>query len=174
MESSFTSLRVAYLNPADAHFSRQGDTISLRLADGRTFPRVVLRNCFPMDRDSRYLSVRDATTEDHDEIGIIEDYAALAEEDRRAVETEVALFYFVPKIVRIRSLKNEFGFIYWEVDSDKGPLEFVMRDNVIHYVRPVGPNHYIIIDVNMARYEITDLTALDKHSQTLARQQLSL
>jgi len=174
MQADYGSLQLNYLDPGAVHFRREGETISMTTDDGASYPRVVLRNCFPMDRDSRYLSVRDATSEDYDEIGIIQDYRALPEADREAVATEIALFYFVPRIRRVRSLKNEFGFLYWEVDSDKGPLEFVMRDNVIHYVRPVGRDHYMLIDVNRARYEIMDLSALDKRDQKLVRRYLSL
>jgi len=174
MDTQIAALSLQYLDPREVHFCRDGDTISMRIDDGRFYPRVALRNCFPMDRNTLYLSVRDATTEDQDEIGILKDFAALSKADREAVETEVALFYFVPRIERVSSLTNEFGFLYWQIESDKGPLEFAMRDNVIHYVRPVGPDHYIIIDVNKARYEIADLSALDKRSQKLVRRYLSL
>ena len=96
MQADYGTLKLNYLDPLAVHFTRHGETISMTTTAGDSYPRVVLRNCFPMDRNSLYLSVRDATSEDYDEIGIIEDFAALPEVDRQAVATEIALFYFVP------------------------------------------------------------------------------
>lgn len=167
------TLEVEYMDPKEAHFQRRGDTLSMTF-EGEYYPRVELRRCFPLAESTRYLSVRDATTEDHEEIGILHDWTELDEKDRQAVSTELHLFYFVPRIERIEDINKEFGFLYWEVETDKGELDFVMRDRVTHYARQVGKNRWMLIDVNKARYEIPDLTALDKHSQRLVRRALRL
>ncbi|MEA3407511.1 MAG: DUF1854 domain-containing protein [Chloroflexota bacterium] len=167
------SLEVEYLDPQKVHFHRKGDTLSMTL-DGEYYPRVELRRCFPLAEGTRYLSVRDATTEDHEEIGILYDWTALDESDRQAVGTEMRLFYFVPHIERVVEIKKEFGFLYWEVETDKGELDFVMRDRVTHYTRQVSKNRWMLIDVNKARFEIPDLTALDNRSQRLVRRFLRL
>ena len=54
----------------------------------------------------------------------------------------------------VRAIKEEFGFLRWTVETDKGPKEFVMRHSVVHYAREIGPNHWLVIDVGQARYEI--------------------
>ncbi len=87
---------------------------------------------------------------------------------------ELGLHYFVPEITRVLHVREEFGFLYWDVETDKGPKEFVMRDSVVHYAREVGPNHWLIIDVGQARYEIVDLTRLDAASRRLVRRYLRL
>jgi hypothetical protein len=140
----------------------------------RHFPRVVLRLCFPVSADSVYLSVRDASTEEQEEIGIIEDWMSLAPADREAVAAELGLHYFVPRITRVLRVKEEFGFLYWTVETDKGPKEFIMRNSVVHYAREVGPEHWLLIDVNQARYEIPKVSALDAHSQKLVKRFLYL
>ncbi len=167
------TLEVEYLDPQKAHFHRKGDTLSMTLGD-EYYPRVELRRCFPLARDRRYLSIRDATTEEHEEIGILYDWTELDQEDRQAVDIEMELFYFVPHIEGVVNIKKEFGFLYWEVETDKGELDFVMRDRVTHYARQVGKNHWMLIDVNKARYEIPDLTALEKRSQRLVSRFLRL
>ncbi len=168
------SYEVVVLAPEQVRFQRRGDTLSLVLADGTYYPRVILRCCFPVSKQQVLLSVRDANTEEQDEIGIIEDWTRLPEENRRAVATELGLHYFVPRITRVLEVKDEFGFLYWTVETDKGPRDFVMRNNVVHFAREVGPNHWLLIDVNQARYEIADLTALDVRSQRLVIRYLYL
>lgn len=173
------SFELVRLSPRQVHFTRRGDTLSLDLGDGRRYPRVVLRRCFPVSQGQSYISVRaaggaDAGGDEQEEIGIIEDWTQLEEEDRAAVAAELGLHYFVPQITRVRSIREEFGFLYWAVDTDKGPKDFVMRNSIVHYARQVGPNRWLLIDVNQARYEIADLTTLDAHSQRLVKRFLYL
>ena len=49
-----------------------------------------------------------------------------------------------------------------------------MRNSVIRYARQIKAGHWLIIDVNEARHEITDLEALDQRSQKLLQQYLSV
>jgi hypothetical protein len=168
------AFEVLYLNPEELSFTRDGDTLSLTLADGTRYPRVALRCAFPVSDNTVHLSVRDANTEEQVEIGIIEDWRLLREPDRQAVAAELSLHYFVPRITRVRAIKEEFGFLRWTVETDKGPKEFVMRHSVVHYAREIGPNHWLVIDVGQARYEIPDLTRLDASSQRLVCRYLYL
>ncbi len=165
---------VVHLDPTEVHFTRHGDTLALTLANGTCYPRIVLRSCFPVSAGSVYLSVRDASFEEQPEIGIIEDWTQLREEDRQAVAAELDLYYFVPRIQCVRKVKEELGFIYWTVDTDKGPKEFAMYNSVTHYAREIGPGHWLLIDLHQARYEIPDIEALDRRSRTLVQQILSL
>ena len=185
------AFEMVHLRPEQVHFERHGDTLSLTLSeqadvanaggDSRSdvpgiqhYPRVVLRCCFPVSEESVYLSVRDASTEEQEEIGLIDDWTALAPADREAVAAELGLHYFVPQIKQVKQVKEEFGFLYWTVETDKGPKEFVMRNSVVHYAREVGPEHWLLIDVNQARYEIPKVSTLDVHSQKLVKRFLYL
>lgn len=168
------SFEVTYLDPGRIHFERRGDTLSLALADGTWYPRVVLRLCFPVSEERGFVSVRDARGEEQEEIGIIEDWTKLAEEDRQAVAAELGLHYFVPEVKRVINIKEEFGFLYWTVETDRGAKEFVMRNRITRYAREVGPGRWLLIDVNKTRYEIPDIEALDPHSQKLVRRSLCL
>lgn len=165
---------VFYLDPEHVQFRRLGDTLSVTLADGTTYPRVILRSCFPVSGERVLLSVRDASDEEQPEIGIVEDWQKLKDEDRQAIATEMSLHYFVPKVRAVHKIREELGFLYWNVDTDKGAKEFVMRNNIISYAREVSQGQWLLIDVNDARYEITQLSKLDSRSQKLVRQFLSL
>ena len=183
------SYDLIYLTSDRVRFSRHGDTLSLTLLDGDHatadcratadgvsvhYPRVILRACFPVSDSNAFLSVRDAGGERQPEIGIIEDWTKLQLEDREAVAAELGLYYLVPKITRIETIKEELGFLYWTVETDKGPQSFVMRNNITQNTREVSPNHWLVIDVNDARHEITDVTALDVRSRKLLGRFLSM
>lgn len=168
---------VVYLKPENVSFERHGDTLSLTVTDGDVsvqYPRVVLRSCFPVSDTAAFLSVRDANAEKQPEIGIIEDWTELKPKDREAVAAELSLYYLVPKIKRIDEIKEELGFLYWKVETDKGPQEFVMRNSITHNTRQVSEHHWLIIDVNDARHEIEDFTRLDVRSQKLLERFLSM
>jgi hypothetical protein len=168
------SFELVYLRPDQVHFERRGDTLSLTVDGEQHYPRVVLRPCFPVSMDQNYLSVRDADGEEQPELGVIEDWTALAEADRRAVAEELGLYYFVPAIRRVYGVKDELGFLYWTVETNKGPRSFVMRNNVIQHAREVSRGRWLLIDVNQARYEIPDIAALDRQSRKMVENVLSL
>ena len=172
------SYELVYLAAEHVRFRRHGDTLSLTLLgeDGVSvdYPRVILRACFPVSDSDAFLSVRDAGEERQPEIGVIEDWTELRQEDREAIAAELSLYYLVPKITRIEAIREELGFLYWTVETDKGPQDFVMRNNITHNTREVSPNHWLIIDVNDARHEISDVTALDARSQKLLGRFLSM
>ena len=169
---------VTYLTPESIEFTRRGDTLSLTVSDTSgvavQYPRVVLRSCFPVSDQAAFLSVRDADADKQPEIGIIEDWTKLSGPDREAVAAELDLYYLVPKITRVDSIKEELGFLYWQVQTDKGPQEFVMRNNITRNTREVSPGHWLIIDVNAARHEIEQFAALDGRSQKMLARFLSM
>lgn len=174
MEKEAKAFEVVHLKPEDLTFERKGDTLTMTMRDGTRYPRVVLRSCFPVSQSTLHLSVRSAAGEEQKEIGIIDDWTLLNEQSKRAVEEEIGLYYFVPQITRVLKIKKEFGFIYWTVETRKGPKEFVMRDSVVHYAREVARDRWLIIDVNQARYEIPDVEKLDQRSRSLVRRYLYL
>jgi hypothetical protein len=171
------SFEVVYLKPDEVTFRRHGDTLSLTITQNGVsvqYPRVVLRSCFPVSDNTAYLSVRDASTEEQIEIGIVEDWTELEPEDRKAVEAELGLYYLVPKITQIKEIKEQLGFLYWTVVTDKGPQEFVMRNSITRKTREISPGHWLLIDVNDARHEIMDYRDLDSRSQKLLARYLSI
>ena len=172
------SYEVTYLTANRVDFTRRGDTLSLTITEENgisvQYPRVVLRSCFPVSDQAAYLSIRDANAEKQPEIGIIADWTELDDGDREAVAAELNLYYLVPKITRIESIKDELGFLYWDVETDKGPQEFVMRNDITRNTREVSPGHWLIIDVNDARHEIERFSALDARSQKLLARFVSM
>jgi len=168
------AFELVILDPKQVHFERRDDTLSLTLDGDKHYSRVVLRSCFPVSEEQRYLSVLDATSDEQTELGILEDWQALDEDDREAVAQELGLYYLTPAIQRVDEITDELGFLYWTVETDKGTKEFVMRNNVIRHAREVSPGRWLLIDVNQARFEIPDIQALDRASQKLVSRHLYL
>lgn len=120
--------------------------------------RVFLHRAFPYDSPYKYISVSD----ENGEIGIIFD-TELFGEDAKLLNNELDSKYFSPKIKKIVSLKERFGYSYWNVKCDKGNFSFTVKDtfrNIIH----VSEDRVIILDVDSNRFEIESLSALDKNS----------
>ena len=180
METEMTiapeSFAIVYMDPKGVCFEYIGENLTLTLADGTYYPRVTLRRCFPLSAKRTNIIVR-APQPDNQleyEIGIIADLEELRPDSQEAVLRELQLHYFVPTIQRILTIREEFGFLYWQVETDRGEKEFVMRDSVIGSVRQISPNRWLIIDINQTRYEVRDITVLDSRSQELLRLNLLL
>ena len=170
------SFETAFLDPKAVHFHHDGHNLSFTASDGTYYPRITLRRSFPLSADNTYIAVRvpEAEPDRSHELGVIADCLELDEESRKAVEHELRSFYLVPAIQRIHSIREEFGFLYWSVDTDRGSKDFIMRDSIIGQVRQVGPGRWLIIDINQTRYEVHNFEQLDEHSQTLLNRYLLL
>jgi hypothetical protein len=170
------SFETTYLNPKTIRFHHDGQNLTYTASDGLYYPRVTLRRSFPLSADFTYIVVRepDADPDRSHELGVIADCIELNEESRKAVEHELRSFYLVPTIQRIYYIREEFGFLYWSVDTDRGDKEFIMRDSIIGQVRQVGSGRWLIIDINQTRYEVHNFEQLDEHSQSLLAQYLLL
>jgi hypothetical protein len=170
------TFELVYLNPHTSRFSYDGENLIYIDSQGAVYPRVTLRRCFPLSAQDNHILVR-APGGENDlgaELGVIEDVAALEPESRQAVQRELRLHYFVPTIQRIHRIREEFGFLYWSVDTDRGSKQFIMRDSVISSVRKISEGRWLIIDINQTRYEVRDFDQLDLQSQNLLKRYLLL
>lgn len=170
------SYAIVYLDAEHVCFAYQGENLTMTDSDGVFYPRVTLRRCFPLSAGHTNILVRVPDSEDSlgCELGLIADVNELPPDSLDAVLRELRLHYFVPNIQRIVSIKEEFGFLYWQVETDRGDKDFVMRDSVIGSVRQVSPGRWLVIDINQTRYEVRDFEALDEHSQDLLNRYLLL
>lgn len=170
------SFEIVRLDAPRLTFAYEEENLTFTDADGTFYPIVTLRRCFPLSAASTNIIVRvpDTEAERGRELGLIADVAELTEDSRAAVMRELRLHYFVPRIRKIEHIREEFGFLYWSVDTDRGPKAFVMRDSVISAVRKVSGGRWLIIDINQTRYEIYDYESLDSKSQDLLRRYLLL
>lgn len=174
------SFETIYLDPKKIRFGHEGENLIFIDGDGTYYPRVTLRRSFPLSAENTFILVRTPDVEDEhghkagSELGVIADMNELSEENRHEMLRELSLFYFVPKIQRIHTIREEFGFLYWSVETDRGKKDFIMRDSITGQVRQVSPGRWLIIDINQTRYEVHNFAALDSLSQELLQKHLLL
>lgn len=153
---------IRYLDPATARFSETpGGFVRLVIGEDESYPRVLLYRAFPFSFVDRYISVRDM---DGKEIGMIKDLNEFGEETARLVLKELDRRYFTPVITRIESIKEEFGYAYWNVETSAGARRFTVRDMQQNVVL-LSQYQLLVIDVDGNRYEIPDYRELDAKSR---------
>jgi hypothetical protein len=141
-----------------------GGEVSLRLSDGRDWQDVAFVQLFPHSRPTEYISVRQKQGAEYEEIGIIRDVSALAENVRRVISDDIRRRYFLPLITDIVSLKTSSGTDTWVVETDRGAKTFTVRErseNVLTADQVV----VLITDTDKCRYKITDISALPSRAR---------
>ena len=73
------------------------------------------------------------------------------------IKKQLELRYFTPKITGINKVKEEYGYSYWDVATDRGPCRFTADQNG---VVKLSQTRLIINDVDGNRFELPDVTAL--------------
>ena len=111
---------------------------------------------FPISRRHDYISIADLTGT---EIGIIESLRKMDKAMRRIVLEEIRRRYFVPQITYVHSLKDEFGVLYWDVDTSRGRRKFVVRE-ARDNIREFESGRMQITDVDGNLFEIPDIDRL--------------
>lgn len=115
---------------------------------------------FPLSKSNKFISLRDGLNY---EIGLIEDLADLDRNSRKIAKEEIKRRYFLPEITAITSLDGHFGTYDWEVETDHGPREFLMRGRSESVIQ-MNPHRVLITDVLGNRYHVADWTQLDPRS----------
>ena len=156
-------LRLRYLTPENSRFSRtEGGFVALTV-DGEEYSRVQVVRMFPFSKPDRYISIRTAE-ETSKEIGVIENMADLSEEVREMLDEQLALRYFTPIITKVYQVKDEYGYAYFDVETDRGRCRFVIHmggNAVVH----LSDTRIIISDIDENRFEIPDVTKLSVKEQ---------
>lgn len=150
------------LDSRTLRFFKVGATLRLTVEGESSWLKVAVLRAFPLSQPTRYFSVRDGGGK---EIGVLACLDGLDAESRSLVEAEVERRYMVSVIRRIVSVKERFGTVDWDVETQRGTRRFTTRDLRENCLRP-SPNHCLITDVENNRFEIPDLCALDAASQS--------
>ena len=150
-----------------ATFTRRDLTlVDVTFADGKTLEKLEPRRLFPISDKNRYIALLD---DSGTEQAVIRDLRVLSVEDQKIIVSCLQEYYLVPKISCIRDCKERFDGITLFTDTDHGPANIEIR--VLNQGLLMANDYRALIrDVNDNRYEIPDVSRLDKHSrQILAR-----
>ena len=153
---------VRMLAASALHFAATaGGFLALTVTTGEPtehYPRINAYRTFPLSDADRYISLRDA---DSNEIGILESLTDLAQDQADLLRAELERRYFTPTIEQVRSVKEEFGYSYWLVDTDAGPRRFTVQSGK-NNVTVVAERRLLIVDVDGNRFSVDDYTRLDR------------
>lgn len=159
-----TSTEVKKIDKDNAVFGMKNGFLCLTVKkdnEEKTYDRVFLHRAFPFELLWQYISVLDT---DQIEIGIIFDIADFDEETKALLTTELERKYYEPRITSIISLKERYGFSYWDVMCDDGRnVKFTMQDTFRNIIR-VGDYKAILLDVDGNRFVIENIMKLDRKS----------
>ncbi len=162
-------IKIRYLDDTNAVFTEHDGFLSLKAtlpndegtAEEQTWERIFLHSAFPFDMPHSYISVLD---KDQKEIGMIRELSALSEETQKILLGELGRKYYAPRIRKILSVKERYGFSYWRVDLENAnDFSFTVQDTYRSMLK-IDSEHVFIVDVDGNRYEIPSVEALDRAS----------
>lgn len=152
------------VNPKDIRLFREPPwKLRLTIAGDRSYLMVRVVRAAPLSQPSRYICFLD---EKNEVIWTVEDPSLLDVDTRRILQEELNQRYMTAVIEVINSLRNEFGVSYWDVQTNRGNREFVVR-NVSESAQWISPRRLMLVDVDGNRFEIPDTGVLDKRSLSL-------
>ncbi len=143
----------------------EGLVLTLKGADPggveQQFTDVRVRRVFPLS-ESQVVAFCDRNGE---EIGVLWDPSGLDPASRQVLEQELERAYFVPRITKIKSIKDDYGVSKWDVETDRGPRRFDVGSR--YDIRILPGRRLLIRDLDGNRYEIPDFEMLDADSRDL-------
>jgi len=175
LDNLFENERVSIpLNPQNAAFKRsEGGLISLDLkADSEDpkkvehFERIVIFRCFPITNPHEFLSVREPDSRKMGrgkELGMIRSMSDFPQDQQELFLEELDRRYFSPEIIKINSVKDKFGYMYWDADTDAGNMMFILN-NPFSNIRQLEDGRIFIHDMDGNSFHIKDATKLDSNS----------
>ncbi len=143
-------------------FETEGGFVGLTYK-GVTFNRVKITRLFPFTDSEKFISIRTAD-ENPKEIGIIEDLSKMPENIATMLKKQLDLTYFTPVIKKILSIKDDYGYAYFHVLTDKGECKFAINMGG-SAVAKLSDSRLIITDLDENRFEIKDVFALSQKEQ---------
>ena len=171
------------LTPQNAVFKRsEGGLISLDLKntggnegnDGiegnegidEFFERIVIFRCFPITNPDEFLSVREPDSKKMGrgkEIGMIRYMKDFPKEQQELFLQELDRRYFSPEITKINSVKDKFGYTYWEAETNAGNMTFILN-NPFSNIRLLEDGRVFIHDIDGNSFQIKEPAKLDQNS----------
>lgn len=124
--------------------------------NGEQHPCVYVHCSFPHTHRTSYLSIRNI---DNKEIGMVRSLDDVDGATAKLLEKQIQIRYYAPSITKLLAVKEEFGYSYWEAETDAGTCRFTVRGGG-GQVKPVTPVRLLITDVDGNRFIIPDYTAL--------------
>lgn len=131
-------------------------------ADGTVHDAIVPVRAFPIGAPDDGIAL--VSSEGH-ELVWIDRLENLPAETATLIREELESREFVPVIRRIRSVSSFACPSTWDVDTDRGDAQLVLKGE--EDIRRLGREKLLIADTHGIQYLIRDLTALDRPSRKI-------
>jgi len=130
--------------------------------DGKESPATKAVLAFPISGKSDCVSFLD---DKGAEVALVGHPDGLDEGSREVVRRTLERMYYVPKIIRVDEIKETWGVSHWKVETDCGyaVFEVVARE----HIRRLRGGRFLIQDADGNRFEIENVSKLDKRSREL-------
>ena len=136
-------------------------TVKLTKADGEIIEGLEPKRLFPYTDPDHYITLIEGGKKER---AVIRDIAELSESSREVILSCFSEIYMIPNITRVYGCDTSFGALTFKVDTDRGgPITFRIR-NSNSDIKMLSDVRMVIRDSDDNRYEIPDVTKLDKKS----------
>lgn len=156
---------IRWLSPDSDHFEFVDGHLTLKLNEQEEPQRVFLISTFPATHPDQFISVRTWNEGgDDDELGIIHSVSDWPESTQQLIRGALDRRYLLRRITKIHSLKLDFGFLEFDVETNMGRHQFTSRwtqSKALSY----GDNGKLLIDTDDNRYVVEDIGKLDERDR---------
>jgi len=150
------------LDPASLQLSLDDDGKLWAIAPGAPRVAVFPRRAFPLSAPERFVSLVD---EHHFERACFATLDELSAGARAVLLQALERAEFLPRVRQIRGIQQEATQSRWQVDTDRGPREFVVDQE--DHVRLLEDGRHLISDRDGMRYLVPTTSELDPTSRKL-------
>lgn len=158
-----------YINGDEVRITKTGvNTVDVEYYDGTVVKELEPRRLFPISGLENYITLLDSDGKEH---AIIRSLKNLIPESREAIELCLREYYMIPKITAVTDRFEKYGLLHWTVETDRGSRSLVIR-NRHSDLKMLYDGRILVRDSDDNRYEIPDLTKLDRKSLQLLRMDL--
>ncbi len=159
--------KINFINVDDLEFYTSDTSLLFLRYKGEDLGRVSIIRMFPFKYEEEYIVIRQVNYSRFDkenEIGILRAVNELPESQAKLVFEELKKRYFIPEIISVSEVKEEFGSATWKTVTTAGERDFTMTDLGTN-VRSLANNKVMLTDVYGNRYYISDITKMDDKTQ---------
>lgn len=158
-----------YINGDEVRITKVGTClVDVEFYSGERFEGLEPRRLFPLSGLRNYITLLDS---DLKEKAVIRDLDRLMPDSKKAIEDCLEEYYLIPRITAVLNIVEKFGVLKWTIMTDRGERTIRIK-NRHSDIKTLYDGRILVRDANDNRYEIPDVSALDKHSQKLLSYEL--
>lgn len=141
--------------------------LHLMIEGERPYGGVFAVRCLPVRYPCQYLSLRHLDEHKREiEVGLIRDLSEWPQDVQDLIENSLRKRFFVHTIRTIHSIEHYQGYLTFDVETDLGPRQFIMRwqgDKAQDY----GASGKMLLDTEEERYLVQETEALPERDRAL-------